>query len=67
MVYHNISNKPENPDMAFNSIEEIIEDYRQGKMVLWWTTKTGKTKATCCSPPTCSAEAISFMAREARG
>jgi 3,4-dihydroxy 2-butanone 4-phosphate synthase/GTP cyclohydrolase II len=37
--------------MAFNSIEEILEDYRLGKMVLLVDDEDRKTKATCCSPP----------------
>ncbi|MEE4152415.1 bifunctional 3,4-dihydroxy-2-butanone-4-phosphate synthase/GTP cyclohydrolase II [Pseudomonas viridiflava] len=54
--------------MAFDSIEDIIEDYRQGKMVLFVDDEDRENEgdlllaADCCSP-----EAISFMAREARG
>src|SRR5438045_565138 len=54
--------------MAFNSIEEIIEDYRLGKMVLLVDDEDRENEgdlllaADCCTP-----EAISFMAREARG
>ena len=32
--------------MQLNSIEELIEDIRQGKMVILMTTRTGRTKAT---------------------
>ena len=54
--------------MAFNSIEEILEDYRLGKMVLLVDDEDRENEgdlllaADCCTP-----EAISFMAREARG
>ena len=54
--------------MAFNSIEEIIADYRLGKMVLLVDDEDRENEgdlllaADCCTP-----EAISFMAREARG
>ena len=33
--------------MAFNSIEEILEDYRLGKMVLLVDDEDRETKATC--------------------
>ena len=48
--------------MAFNSIEEIIEDYRLGKMVLLVDDEDRENEgdlllaADCCTP-----EAISFM------
>ena len=54
--------------MAFNSIEEIIADYRLGKMVLLVDDEDRENEgdlllaADCCTP-----DAISFMAREARG
>ena len=54
--------------MAFDRIEDIIEDHRQGKMVLFVDDEDRENEgdlllaADCCSP-----EAISFMAREARG
>ncbi|MCF5651952.1 bifunctional 3,4-dihydroxy-2-butanone-4-phosphate synthase/GTP cyclohydrolase II [Pseudomonas syringae] len=54
--------------MAFDHIEDIIEDYRQGKMVLLVDDEDRENEgdlllaADCCSP-----QAISFMAREARG
>ncbi|SHM52161.1 3,4-dihydroxy-2-butanone 4-phosphate synthase /GTP cyclohydrolase II [Pseudomonas asturiensis] len=54
--------------MAFDRIEDIIEDYRQGKMVLLVDDEDRENEgdlllaADCCSP-----QAISFMAREARG
>ena len=33
--------------MAFNTIEELLEDYRQGKMVLLVDDEDRETKATC--------------------
>ncbi|WP_024658564.1 bifunctional 3,4-dihydroxy-2-butanone-4-phosphate synthase/GTP cyclohydrolase II [Pseudomonas syringae USA007] len=54
--------------MAFDRIEDIIEDYRQGKMVLLVDDEDRENEgdlllaANCCT-----AQAISFMAREARG
>lgn len=54
--------------MAFDRIEDIIEDYRRGKMVLLVDDEDRENEgdlllaADCCSP-----QAISFMAREARG
>jgi 3,4-dihydroxy 2-butanone 4-phosphate synthase/GTP cyclohydrolase II len=54
--------------MAFDRIEDIIEDYRQGKMVLLVDDEDRENEgdlllaADCCSP-----QSISFMAREARG
>ncbi|MGN2385787.1 bifunctional 3,4-dihydroxy-2-butanone-4-phosphate synthase/GTP cyclohydrolase II [Pseudomonas viridiflava] len=54
--------------MAFDRIEDIIEDYRQGKMVLLVDDEDRENEgdlllaADCCTP-----QAISFMAREARG
>ena len=54
--------------MAFNSIEEIIEDYRQGKMVLLVDDEDRENEGDLLlAADRCSAEAISFMAREARG
>ncbi|MCD5994532.1 bifunctional 3,4-dihydroxy-2-butanone-4-phosphate synthase/GTP cyclohydrolase II [Pseudomonas sp. CDFA 602] len=54
--------------MAFDRIEDIIDDFRQGKMVLLVDDEDRENEgdlllaADCCTP-----EAISFMAREARG
>lgn len=54
--------------MAFNSIEEIIEDYRQGKMVLLVDDEDRENEGDLLlAADCCSAQAISFMAREARG
>ncbi|RMR44946.1 3,4-dihydroxy-2-butanone 4-phosphate synthase [Pseudomonas syringae pv. syringae] len=69
MVYHDSStHKTGKLTMAFDRIEDIIEDYRQGKMVLLVDDEDRENEgdllfaADCCSP-----QAISFMAREARG
>ncbi|KPW91889.1 Bifunctional 3,4-dihydroxy-2-butanone 4-phosphate synthase/GTP cyclohydrolase II-like protein, partial [Pseudomonas syringae pv. coryli] len=69
MVYHDLStHKTGKLTMAFDRIEDIIEDYRQGKMVLLVDDEDRENEgdlllaADCCSP-----QAISFMAREARG
>ncbi|NBB11206.1 bifunctional 3,4-dihydroxy-2-butanone-4-phosphate synthase/GTP cyclohydrolase II [Pseudomonas sp. SLFW] len=54
--------------MAFDRIEDILEDYRQGKMVLLVDDEDRENEgdlllaADCCTP-----QAISFMANEARG
>ncbi|MGE8175090.1 bifunctional 3,4-dihydroxy-2-butanone-4-phosphate synthase/GTP cyclohydrolase II [Pseudomonas fluorescens] len=54
--------------MAFNSIEEIIEDYRLGKMVLLVDDEDRENEGDLLlAADCCNAEAISFMAREARG
>ncbi len=54
--------------MSFNSIADIIEDYRQGKMVLLVDDEDRENEGDLLLPAACcSAEAISFMAREARG
>jgi 3,4-dihydroxy 2-butanone 4-phosphate synthase / GTP cyclohydrolase II len=54
--------------MAFNSIEELIEDYRQGKMVLLVDDEDRENEGDLLlAADRCSAQAISFMAREARG
>ncbi|MBD8602742.1 MULTISPECIES: bifunctional 3,4-dihydroxy-2-butanone-4-phosphate synthase/GTP cyclohydrolase II [unclassified Pseudomonas] len=54
--------------MAFNSIEEIIEDFRQGKMVLLVDDEDRENEGDLLlAADRCTAEAISFMAREARG
>lgn len=54
--------------MSFNSIADIIEDYRQGKMALLVDDEDRENEGDLLLPAACcSAEAISFMAREARG
>jgi 3,4-dihydroxy 2-butanone 4-phosphate synthase / GTP cyclohydrolase II len=54
--------------MAFNSIEEIIEDYRQGKMVLLVDDEDRENEGDLLlAAETCTPAAINFMAREARG
>lgn len=54
--------------MPFNSIEEIIEDYRQGKMVLLVDDEDRENEGDLLlAADCCSAQAISFMACEARG
>jgi len=69
MVYHiTYSFIIENPSMAFNSIEEIIEDYRQGKMVILVDDEDRENEGDLLlAADCCTAQAISFMAREARG
>ena len=54
--------------MSFNSIADIIEDYRQGKMVLLVDDEDRENEGDLLLPAACcTAETISFMAREARG
>lgn len=54
--------------MAFNSIEEILEDYRQGRMVLLVDDEDRENEGDLLiAAERCDAAAISFMAREARG
>ena len=54
--------------MSFNSIEEIIEDYRQGKMVLLVDDEDRENEGDLLlAAEKCTPEAINFMAREARG
>jgi 3,4-dihydroxy 2-butanone 4-phosphate synthase/GTP cyclohydrolase II len=54
--------------MAFNTIEEIIEDFRQGKMVLLVDDEDRENEGDLLlAADCCTAQAISFMAREARG
>jgi 3,4-dihydroxy 2-butanone 4-phosphate synthase/GTP cyclohydrolase II len=54
--------------MAFNRIEDIIEDYRQGKMVLLVDDEDRENEGDLLlAADRCTAQAISFMAREARG
>ncbi|MGH8406941.1 MAG: 3,4-dihydroxy-2-butanone-4-phosphate synthase, partial [Pseudomonas sp.] len=54
--------------MSFNNIADIIEDYRQGKMVLLVDDEDRENEGDLLLPAVCcTAETISFMAREARG
>lgn len=54
--------------MAFDRIEDIIEDYRQGKMVLLVDDEDRENEGDLLlAADRCTPEAISFMAREARG
>ena len=54
--------------MAFNSIEELLEDYRQGKMVLLVDDEDRENEGDLLiAAERCDAQAINFMAREARG
>ena len=54
--------------MALNSIEELVEDIRQGKMVILMDDEDRENEgdlimaAECCQP-----EHINFMAKHARG
>ncbi|RMV25018.1 3,4-dihydroxy-2-butanone 4-phosphate synthase [Pseudomonas savastanoi] len=55
-------------NMAFDRIEDIIEDYRLGKMVLLVDDEDRENEGDLLlAADCCSAQAISFMAREARG
>jgi len=54
--------------MAFNSTEEIIDDFRQGKMVLLVDDEDRENEGDLLlAADRCTAADISFMAREARG
>ncbi|QNH04758.1 bifunctional 3,4-dihydroxy-2-butanone-4-phosphate synthase/GTP cyclohydrolase II [Pseudomonas sp. B11D7D] len=54
--------------MPFNSIEEILEDYRQGKMVLLVDDEDRENEGDLLlAAEKCTPAAINFMAREARG
>ncbi|HBX53894.1 bifunctional 3,4-dihydroxy-2-butanone-4-phosphate synthase/GTP cyclohydrolase II [Pseudomonas sp. UBA2684] len=54
--------------MPFNSIEEIIEDVRQGKMVLLVDDEDRENEGDLLlAAEACTPAAINFMAREARG
>ena len=54
--------------MPFNPIEEIIEDFRQGKMVLLVDDEDRENEGDLLlAAEKCTPEAINFMAREARG
>lgn len=54
--------------MAFDRIEDIIEDYRQGKMVLLVDDEDRENEGDLLlAADRCTPQAISFMANEARG
>ena len=54
--------------MALNSIEEIIEDIRQGKMVILMDDEDRENEGDLVmAAEHCTAEAINFMARFGRG
>ncbi|EMV9186390.1 3,4-dihydroxy-2-butanone-4-phosphate synthase, partial [Escherichia coli] len=54
--------------MPFDRIEDIIEDYRQGKMVLLVDDEDRENEGDLLlAAERCTPEAINFMAREARG
>ncbi len=54
--------------MAFDRIEDIIEDYRQGKMVLLVDDEDRENEGDLLlAADRCTSQAIGFMAREARG
>jgi len=69
MVYHDfLLHKTEIPSMAFDRIEDIIEDYRQGKMVLLVDDEDRENEGDLLlAADRCTPQAISFMANEARG
>ncbi|GAB0078171.1 3,4-dihydroxy-2-butanone 4-phosphate synthase [Pseudomonas syringae pv. tomato] len=69
MVYHDsFIHKTGIMSMAFDRIEDIIEDYRQGKMVLLVDDEDRENEGDLLlAADCCTAQAISFMAREARG
>jgi 3,4-dihydroxy 2-butanone 4-phosphate synthase/GTP cyclohydrolase II len=54
--------------MPFHPIEELIADFRQGKMVLLVDDEDRENEGDLLlAAEACTAEAINFMAREARG
>lgn len=54
--------------MALNSIEDIIEDIRQGKMVILMDDEDRENEGDLVmAAEHCTAEAINFMARFGRG
>jgi 3,4-dihydroxy 2-butanone 4-phosphate synthase/GTP cyclohydrolase II len=54
--------------MAFDRIEDIIEDYRQGKMVLLVDDEDRENEGDLLlAADRCTPQAVSFMANEARG
>jgi 3,4-dihydroxy 2-butanone 4-phosphate synthase/GTP cyclohydrolase II len=69
MVYHNsVFHHTEISSMAFDRIEDILDDYRQGKMVLLVDDEDRENEGDLLlAADRCTPEAISFMAREARG
>jgi len=70
MVYQIFSStiQPSTAPMPFDRIEDIIEDYRQGKMVLLVDDEDRENEGDLLlAAERCTPEAINFMAREARG
>ena len=56
------------PAMPFNTTEEIIEDFRQGRMVLLVDDEDRENEGDLLlAAEFCTPDAINFMAREARG
>ena len=54
--------------MPLNTIEELIEDYKQGKMVILMDDEDRENEGDLLVPAsTCSAEDINFMAKYGRG
>ncbi len=54
--------------MPLNTIEELIEDYQQGKMVILMDDEDRENEGDLLVPAsTCTAEDINFMARYGRG
>ncbi|HCL53820.1 MAG TPA: bifunctional 3,4-dihydroxy-2-butanone-4-phosphate synthase/GTP cyclohydrolase II, partial [Pseudomonas sp.] len=54
--------------MPFNSIDEILQDYRQGKMVLLVDDEDRENEGDLLiAAEYCDAQAINFMAKQARG
>ncbi|GAB7530240.1 bifunctional 3,4-dihydroxy-2-butanone-4-phosphate synthase/GTP cyclohydrolase II [Pseudomonas sp. 3A(2025)] len=69
MVYHVLFiHKTEILSMPFDRIEDIIDDYRQGKMVLLVDDEDRENEGDLLlAADRCTPQAISFMACEARG
>jgi len=54
--------------MSLNTIEELIEDYKQGKMVILMDDEDRENEGDLLVPAsTCSADDINFMAKYGRG
>lgn len=54
--------------MPFNTIEEIIDDFRQGKLVLLVDDEDRENEGDLLiAAEKCTPDIINFMAREARG
>jgi len=54
--------------MPLNTIEELIEDYKEGKMVILMDDEDRENEGDLLVPAsTCSAEDINFMAKYGRG